>query len=153
VRTSGVPAVILASGFYMTNVLAMVRDGVLPAPAGDGAVAMIDPRDVAAVAAVALTGDDHAGRTYRLTGPEAITHAAIADVLGAEHVDVPPEVARRELDAAGLPGWLVEHLDGAFALTRSGALAETTDVVRVVTGREPRDFAAFARDRMAAAIT
>jgi hypothetical protein len=66
---------------------------------------------------------------------------------------VPPEVARRELDAAGLPGWLVEHLDGAFALTRSGALAETTDVVRVVTGREPRDFAAFARDRMAAAIT
>ena len=149
-KASGVPAVILASGFYMTNVLGAVRERLLPAPAGDGAVAMIDPRDVAAVAAVALTGDDHAGRTYRLTGPEAITYAAIAEVLGAEYVDVPPEVARRGFEAAGMPGWLVDHLDGAFALIRSGALAETTDVVRDLTGREPRDFAAFAHRRMAA---
>jgi uncharacterized protein YbjT (DUF2867 family) len=143
--------VILASGFYMTNLLAAVHEpGVLPAPAGDGAVAMIDPCDVAGVAAVALTGDGHAGRTYRLTGPEAITYAQIAEVLGVEYVDVPPEVARRELAAAGMPGWLVDHLDGVFALIRSGALAETTDVVRAVTGREPRDFAAFARGRVTA---
>jgi uncharacterized protein YbjT (DUF2867 family) len=149
-KSSGVPAVILASGFYMTNVMAAaepVREqGVLPAPAGDGAVAMIDPRDVAAVAAVALAGDDHAGRAYRLTGPEPITYARIAEILGARYVDVPPEAARRELQAIGLPEWLVDHLDRAFALIRSGALAETTDVVRALTGREPRDFAAFARD-------
>jgi uncharacterized protein YbjT (DUF2867 family) len=149
-KASGVPAVILASGFYMTNLLTAaepVREhGVLPAPAGDGAVAMIDPRDVAAVAAVALTGDGHAGRTYRLTGPEALTYARIAETLHAEYVDVPPEAARRELEAAGMPDWLVDHLDGAFALIRSGALAETTDLVRALTGRDPRDFAAFARD-------
>jgi uncharacterized protein YbjT (DUF2867 family) len=153
-KRSGVPAVVLASGFYMTNLLAAagpIRDqGILPAPAGDGAVAMIDPRDVAAVAAVALTGDGHAGRTYHLTGPEAITYAEIATVLGVAYVNVPPEAARRELAAAGLPDWLVDHLDGAFALIRAGAMAETTDVVRAVAGREPRDFAAFARDRAAA---
>jgi uncharacterized protein YbjT (DUF2867 family) len=149
-KASGVPAVILASSFYMTNVLMAVREGVLPAPVGDGAVAMIDPRDVAAVAAVALTGDGHAGRTYRLTGPEPITYAQIAEVLGVRYVDVPPEAARRELEAAGMPGWLVDHLDGAFALIRAGALAETTDVVRALTGREPHDFAAFTHERMEA---
>ena len=149
-RESGVPYVILASSFYMTNVLAAVRERVLAAPAGDGAVAMIDPRDVAAVAAVALTGDGHAGRAYHLTGPEAITYAQIAEVLGAEYVDVPPEVARRELESAGMPGWLVDHLDGAFALIRAGAMTETTDVVRALTGREPHDFAAFAHAHMAA---
>lgn len=149
-KASGVPFVILASGFYMTNALTAVRDRVLAAPAGSGALAMIDPRDVAAVGAIALTSEGHAGRSYRLTGPEAITYADIAEVLGVQYVDVPPEAARRELDAAGLPGWLVDHLDRAFGLIRAGAMAETTDVVRAVTGREPRDFAAFARDRVAA---
>jgi uncharacterized protein YbjT (DUF2867 family) len=149
-KRSGVPWVILASGFYMTNMLAAAEpireQGILPAPAGDGAVAMIDPRDVAAVAAVVLTGDGHEGRSYRLTGPEPITYARIAEQLGVEYVDVPPEAARSGLEAAGMPDWLVDHLDRAFALIRWGALAETTDVVRAVTGREPHDFAAFARD-------
>jgi uncharacterized protein YbjT (DUF2867 family) len=149
-KASGVPFVILASGFYMSNVLAAAEpireQGILPAPAGEGAVAMIDPRDVAAVAAVALTGGGHAGRTYRLTGPEPITYARMAAVLGAEYVDVPPEDARAALEAAGMPDWLVDHLDRAFALIRSGALTETTDVMRAVTGRDPRDFGAFARD-------
>jgi uncharacterized protein YbjT (DUF2867 family) len=152
-RGSGLPWVILASGFYMTNLLAAagpVREhGVLPAPAGDGAVAMIDPRDVAAVAAVALAGDGHAGRSYRLTGPEAVTYARIARALGAEYVDVPPEAARQELEASGMPAWLVDHLDRAFALIRDGALAETTDVVRAVTGRDARDIEVFARDHAA----
>jgi uncharacterized protein YbjT (DUF2867 family) len=150
---SGVPAVILESAFYMTNVLAAAvpirEQGVLPAPAGDGAVAMIDPRDVAAVAAVVLTGDGHGGRTYRLTGPEPITYVRIAEVLGVAYVDVPPEAARQQLKAAQMPAWLVDHLDGAFALIRSGTMAETTDVVRAVTGRDARDFAAFARDHAA----
>jgi uncharacterized protein YbjT (DUF2867 family) len=153
-KASGVPFVILASAFYMTNVLAVLEpireQGILPVPAGDGAVAMIDPRDVAAVGAVVLLGAGHAGRTYRLTGPEPITYARIAELLGAEYVDVPPEAARRKLEATGMPDWLVDHLDRAFALIRSGAMAETTDVVRAVTGRDPRGFAAFARDRVPA---
>jgi uncharacterized protein YbjT (DUF2867 family) len=152
-KASGLAAVILASSFYMTNVLAAaepIREhGILPAPAGDGAVAMVDPRDIAGVAAAVLTGDGHAGRTYRLTGPEPITYARIAELLGVEYVDVPPEAARGQLEDAGMPRWLVDHLDGAFALIRSGAMAETTDVVRAVTGRDPRDFAGFARDHAA----
>jgi uncharacterized protein YbjT (DUF2867 family) len=155
-RRSGRPWVILASGFYMTNVLAVAEpvrtQAVLPAPAGDGRIAMIDPRDVGAVAAAVLAGSGHEGHTYRLTGPAAISYpevaAAIAAATGTDvrYVDVPPDVARAGLVESGMPGWLVDHLDRIFGLIRAGAFDETTDSVRVLTGREPRTFEEFARD-------
>ena len=156
VRQAWIPAVNLRAGFYMTNLLAAaqpVRDaGALFAPAGTGAVAMIDPRDVGAVAAAVLTGKGHEGRDYVLTGAEAITYEQVAEALGAAtrrpvaYVDVPPQAAREALAASGAPAWLVEHLDLFFELVRRGELEETTDTVRMLTGREPRSFAAFARD-------
>jgi uncharacterized protein YbjT (DUF2867 family) len=58
---------------------------VIRAPFGDVAVAMIDPRDVAAVLAATLTEAGHAGQTYRVSGPEALTPAdqvaIVAEVL------------------------------------------------------------------------
>jgi uncharacterized protein YbjT (DUF2867 family) len=158
-RRSGVPAVVLASAFYMTNLLALtepVRDkGILPAAAGTGAIGMIDPRDVAAVGAVVLTGDGHAGRAYRLTGPEPITYTRVAEELGraigspVRYVNVPPEAARQGFESVGMPDWLIEHLDRAFALLRGGELDETTDVVRALTGRDPRGIDEFAHDHAA----
>jgi uncharacterized protein YbjT (DUF2867 family) len=144
-RRSGAPAVILRSGFYMTNVRGQVNDGRLLAPAGDARIAMIDPRDVGAVAAAVLTGEHHAGQTYRLTGPEAITYERIAAELGVEYVDVPEEAAREGMMASGLPDWLVRHLVGAFRMIREGAFEDVTGTVRTLTGRDPRTFAEFAR--------
>jgi uncharacterized protein YbjT (DUF2867 family) len=159
-RQSGVPFVVLASGFYMTNLLAAAEpvraQGILPAPAGAGRIAMIDPRDVGAVGAAVLSGSGHEGRMYRLTGPEALGYADLAAALSTatganvEYVDAPPAAAREGLVAAGMPDWLVQHLDGVFALIRAGALAETTDTVRVLTGREPRSFTQFAHAHAAA---
>jgi uncharacterized protein YbjT (DUF2867 family) len=155
-RRSGVPAVVLRSHFYMTNLLTAAEQvragGPLVAPAGQGRVAMIDPHDVAAVAAAVLVGDGHEGRTYELTGPEAVPYADVARELSAaigapvEYVDAPEEAARQGLEASGMPGWLVEHLVGVFGLIRSGAFERTTDAVRELTGREPRTIADFARD-------
>jgi uncharacterized protein YbjT (DUF2867 family) len=159
-RDSAVPAVVLTSCFYMTNLLMAAepvrREGTLPAPAGDGRVAMIDPRDVAAVAAVALRTDGHAGRSYHLTGPEAVTYASVAEELSraagtpVAFADVPEEAARQGLLASGAPGWLADQVVGVFRLIRAGALAQTIDTVRARTGREPRSVAAFARDHAAA---
>jgi uncharacterized protein YbjT (DUF2867 family) len=158
-RRSGVPAVVLQSSFYMTNLLAAAEQvrhsGQLMAPAGDGRVAMIDPRDVAAVAAAVLAGDGHAGRTYRLTGPDAITYERVAAELGraagseVRFVDVPEDAAREGLIAAGMPDWLVQQLVGAFRLIREDALVAVTDTVRVLTGRDARGFAEFATDHAA----
>lgn len=155
-RRSELSQVVLRASFFMSNLLASadaVRNGGrLVAPAGRGRVAMIDPRDVAAVAAAVLAGDGHDRRTYTLTGGQALSWheaaAALATATGqpVEFVDVPEEAARQGLVEAGLPDWLVAHLIGAFGCIRRGELESTTDTVRALTGRRPRTFADFARD-------
>lgn len=157
---SGVPAVILRSNFFMSNLLLSAepvrREGQLIAPAGRGRIGMIDPRDVAAAAAVLLTTPGHEGKEYVVTGPAAITFQEVADDLTAAtgrtvtYVDVPPNAARAALVAAGMPDWLVQHLHAIFGVIREDGLAVTTGTVRDLTGREPRRFADFARDHAAA---
>lgn len=159
-RASGIPAVVLRPGFYMSNLLA-AADSIRMAgrfflPAGAAAVAMTDPRDIAAVAAVALTEDGHDGRAYSVTGPVALSCAEAAahlsEALGrpVEFVDVPDAAARAAMVEAGLPEWLADEIVTLWGELRRGAGAATTDVVRVLTGREPRGVADFARDHAAA---
>ena len=153
---SELPAIVLQASFYMSNLFgsaeAIRQTGKLVAPADGAKIAMIDPRDVAAVAAVVLSTDGYEGQTYELTGPEAITYEHIAEELSAatgrpiEFVDVPDEAARQSFVEAGMPDWLVEHLIELFGIIREGALKQTTDTVRTLSGREPRTFAQFARE-------
>ena len=56
----------------------MIAAGVLQAPIEDARVSVVDARDIAAVAAAALTQAGHTGRTYDVTGPQALSHAEIA---------------------------------------------------------------------------
>jgi uncharacterized protein YbjT (DUF2867 family) len=155
-KASGVPAVILQSSFYMSNLLAaaepVASEGRLYAPAGEARVAMIDPRDVGAAAAAALTGAVEDGRTHVITGPEGITWGQIAAELSTatgrevEFVDVPDEGARQGLIAAGLPEFVAEQLIMIFGQLRQGVAEQVTDGVYALTGSRPRSFAEFARD-------
>jgi uncharacterized protein YbjT (DUF2867 family) len=158
-RASRVPAVILQPGFLMTNLLAAadhVREqGMLFAPAADARIAMIDPSDVAAVAALALTTDGVAG-THILTGPSALSYlevaAGLAELTGRPvgYQDIPPEAALPALIDAGLPVFGAEQVVAVFAELRGGGQSLTTDTVATLTGTAPRTFAAFARDYAAA---
>ena len=55
--------------------------GVLTYPGGDGAIPLVDVRDVAKVAVKALTEKGHAGKAYDLTGPEMLTFHQVAEIL------------------------------------------------------------------------
>ena len=152
---SGVPAVVLQPSFFMTNLLmvaaGVAHTGTLYAPTGGAKVSMIDVRDVAASAAVVLTTDGHGGRSYVLTGPEAITFddvaAALADATGrpVRYADLSAEEARPRFEAAGLPQWLLTQLTGVFDLVRDGLFAQTTNQVEAITGHVPRSIDEFAR--------
>ncbi|MGH3734228.1 MAG: SDR family oxidoreductase [Micromonosporaceae bacterium] len=158
-RRSGLPAAVLRSSFYMTNLYASAEAvagaGKLFAPAGDAKIAMIESRDVAA-AAVLLTEDGHEGRTYEVTGPDAITYQEVAEQLSAatgrtvEFVDLPGDAAYAAMLDSGAPQWLAENLVALFGMLRDGGGSEVTDTVRALTGHSPRGFAEFARDHAAA---
>jgi uncharacterized protein YbjT (DUF2867 family) len=159
-RASGIPSVVLHSSFYMTNLLGSAEPvrqmGKLFAPLGGAKIAMIDPRDTGAVAAAALTTGAHDGKILDLSGPESVTYDQVADELSAatgravEFVNIPDEAARQTFVDMGFPDWLLAHFDHLFPLLRSGVVAQPTDTVRDVTGREPRSFATWARDHAAA---
>lgn len=85
VRGSGLDFTILRAGGFASNAFAWAEtvraDRTVFAPFGDVALPVVDPADIAAVAAVVLRADGHAGRTYELTGPEAVSPRAQAEVI------------------------------------------------------------------------
>lgn len=107
VRASGLAWTLLRPGGFASNTLRWapgIRAGrTVAAPFGDVALPVVDPLDIAAVAAAALTGDGHEGAAYELTGPEAVTPrqqvAAIAAAVGepVRFVERTRDEAREEL--------------------------------------------------------
>ncbi len=134
----------------------IARDGVLPAPTGDGRTAFVDAEDIAAAAVAALTEDGHDGRGYVLTGPEALTWAEAAAVVGAaagrevRHVDVDPAAWEAGAVAAGFSPAYAAVLGALFAGVRAGAEDGTAAGVREATGREPTPLAVVAAREAAA---
>ncbi|SOB83961.1 SDR family oxidoreductase [Streptomyces sp. 1331.2] len=102
VRTSGLETTILRPGGFASNAFAWAETvrtkRTVFAPFGDVALPVVDPADIAAVAAAVLREDGHAGRAYELTGPEPISPreqaAVLAEALGEELVFV--ELSREQ---------------------------------------------------------
>lgn len=98
----------------------------------------------------ALTREAHAGRVYELSGPRALTFGeAVATMAGAagrpiEFAELTPEAYRTELLAEGWPEEAATAMNGMFALHRAGHLAEATDDVQRVLGRDPASFEDYA---------
>jgi (4-alkanoyl-5-oxo-2,5-dihydrofuran-3-yl)methyl phosphate reductase len=123
---------------------------------GDAAIPVIDPDDIAAVAAAVLTIPGHAGRTYELTGPESLTSeqqvATLASLLGRplKYVNVPDSVARDSMLRTGMQSRQVEALLGLTQTLRAAGRMEPTEDVQAVLGREPRSFRQWAEANLAA---
>ncbi|MEV5149617.1 NAD(P)H-binding protein [Streptomyces sp. NPDC052727] len=87
VRASGREFTILRPGGFASNALAWAEsvraERTVFAPFGDVALPVVDPADIAAVAAAALCEDGHAGRVYELTGPQPISPREQAGVIAA----------------------------------------------------------------------
>ncbi|MFF3941066.1 SDR family oxidoreductase [Streptomyces phaeofaciens] len=157
IEETGVPFTFLRPGFFMQNLLETAAPmvsklGLLAAPMADAPIAMVDSRDIAAVAATVLTSDNHHDRVYDVTGPRAFDHKQLATVLtGAtgqriRYVNTPPGLAAKVLRRQGKPDWHVEHLVDMAELFRVGAGATVSTTVRDVTGRPPRTIEGFAAE-------
>jgi uncharacterized protein YbjT (DUF2867 family) len=157
IEACGVPNTVLRSDTIASNTLGWAEQirtaGVVRGPL-TAATAVVDPRDVAAVAARALTDDAHVGATHRLTGPQVISRPEQVQAIGAaigrelRFEEVPVEEARAQMLADGRPPALVDALLAA-AETRSASTL-VTSTVEDLTGAPPRSFQQWARDHRAA---
>jgi uncharacterized protein YbjT (DUF2867 family) len=153
VRESGVAWTFLQPNSFMSNTLQwapQLRSGdVVRAAFPDVRVATIDPVDVAAVSAQALTSKGHEERSYRLSGPESLLPgdrvAVLAEVLGRDlrFEGQSDAEARAEMSEA-MPA---EYVDAFFSFFVDGKLDESQvlPTVEEVTGRPPRSFEQWAR--------
>jgi uncharacterized protein YbjT (DUF2867 family) len=138
--------------FLMQNLLGMVRDGAIHTSAEDGRIAMVDARDVAAVAVNALTSRASEGKTYTLTGPQPLTFDEVAEILSEEtgerirHLRVAPDEVRNAIERSGMEAWFAEDMAKLHGMLADGYEDLITDDVRTVTGTSPSTLAEFARD-------
>jgi uncharacterized protein YbjT (DUF2867 family) len=157
IKASGVQWTFLRPNGFMQNMViynaATVRgQNAFYGSQGEGRVSHIDVRDVAAAAVRVLLEDHHAGRTYTLTGPEALSQLRIAEILSAtlgrpiRYVNLPPEQMKQALLNAGIPEWSASGILDLETLYREGGAAAVTGDVALVLGRQPIVYERFARD-------
>jgi uncharacterized protein YbjT (DUF2867 family) len=109
-------------------------------------------RDIAEVAVAALTEAGHEGKIYDLTGPQALTHAEMAERLSTAidrqiaFVDTSSEAMHAFLLSAKFPVWQADGLVEEYAHYRHNEAAAVTSGVRDAIGKDPRSFEAFAYD-------
>lgn len=133
--------------FFRDPILA----GHLALPRAEAKIPFVDADDIADVVVACLTGDDHTGQTYELTGPRTLTFAdatrEIAEILGRpiEFTPVSLDDYEAMLREYGVPGdvvWLIRYL---FTEVLTPENSVVTDDVQRVLGRPATDFSDFAR--------
>lgn len=144
IRESGLDFTFLRDSLYLAGIVSFVgEDAVLRGPAGDGQVAAVAHDDVADVAASILVDGDESGRTYDVTGPEAISMLDAARIIGhaagrrITYLDETVEEAyasRAGFDASQceITGWV-----SSYQAIAAGELAAVSDTVERVTGHSP----------------
>ncbi len=143
----GVPHVVLRPGMFMTNFYQWAgtakSQGVVYNPMGSGRSAPIAAEDIAAVAAAVLVDGRTEAKPLELTGGELSSAAeqaqALAKVLGREIrcVDVPTDVAVKNMIEHGLPPAMASAAGESMEAVRDGRATFKTDTVERVLGRAP----------------
>ncbi|MDQ3406370.1 MAG: NmrA family NAD(P)-binding protein [Actinomycetota bacterium] len=156
VRDSGALWTIVRCSWFNQNfsesfLLDSALTGEIALPVGDAVEPFVDTDDIADVVVAALTDRRHVGRLYELTGPRLLSfHDVAAEITKATGSEVRyiPLTSRQYatvLRDHDLPGDFAE----LFSTILDGRNAHLTDGVRRALGREPKDFADFARDAAA----
>ena len=150
---SGLPHVIVRPNLFLQNIPeatipSLDAAGKFYVDAGEARISMVDTRDVAAVAAVALIEPGHVGAHHDVTGPEALSYADVAVKLSSAmgrqitYAAAPDDVVRQALLGAGLDEWFANALVGLYQDYRhsgpDGYAAQVTGTVQHLTGRPAR---------------
>jgi uncharacterized protein YbjT (DUF2867 family) len=151
IEASGLPYTFLRPNGFMQNLVNYNAGTIRSQNAfygcqGNGAVSIVDIRDIAAVAVIVLAATGHEGKSYALTNEqvaEKISHVAGRKI---SYVDVPAAELKRGVLSAGTPEWSADALLDLQRLYREGKASLVTNDIERLTGRKPITFDQFARD-------
>ena len=161
VEDSGVAWTILRPAGFMQNWVtysaASIKAGSYAAANGDGAFSTVDVRDIAEVAAIVLADPSrHTGKTYTLTGGEALSTARQLEVIGqavghpVAYEAISAEQAEATMRGWGLPEAQIALYSSLSYVYRQGWAAGISPDVQSITGHAPRRFENFVKEHAAA---
>jgi uncharacterized protein YbjT (DUF2867 family) len=147
-KASGLHYTILRSNAMMQNFAradraTIVGQSTLYATVGQGKISFIDASDLAEVAVKALTTDQLVGKTYELTGAEALSYSDVAAKFThllerpIQYVNISDEAWRKAMISAGIPDWYADGLIGLYHFYSEGKGAVVTDSVAQILGWQP----------------
>ena len=155
IRDSGIGWTFLRPTALMSNALnwapMIAADQVVHAPFAAGQAAVVDPADIAAVAAASLTQDGHDHRVYELTGPEPLSPtdqvAILSQVLGRDlrYTETDPADTLAQMVSYGMPEELALAIIEMFRSTLKPYNSEPTGDITTVTSRPARSFTDWAQ--------
>ncbi len=155
IKGSGLRHTFLRDNLYIDFLpLLAGPDGVIRGPAGDGRVAAVTRDDIADVAVAVLLDDSgrHDGRTYDMTGPEALTLDDVAEELSRvtgrtiAYERETLEEAYASRTSYGAPDWEVAGWVTTYVAIANGDLERVSDDVATLSGHPPTRLAEFLRD-------
>jgi uncharacterized protein YbjT (DUF2867 family) len=160
IRATGIPFTFVQPSGFMSNALHWTKsiksEGVVRSAVGDGKIPFIHPRDIAEVAIERLVSDDYRNASLPITGPEALSYAEMAMIVGkgiGKHVGVQAiseeEVRSEQLSWGESEADVEAHLS-IYRAIREGVLADTTDCVEHVLRRKPLSFDQWVTENLAA---
>ena len=155
IRDSGIGWTFLRPTAYMSNALnwagMIAADQAVYAPFAAGRAAVVDPADIAAVAAACLTQDGHNHHVYELTGPAPLSPseqvAILSQVLGRDlrYAEADPTSTLAQMVSFGMPEQLAHAVIELYRSTVEPWNAEPTGDVTAITGRPARSFTDWVR--------
>jgi (4-alkanoyl-5-oxo-2,5-dihydrofuran-3-yl)methyl phosphate reductase len=150
VKASGIPWTMIQPGAFASNTFqwadSIKKNGAVFLPMGEGKLTPIDPHDIADVAVKVLTEPGHEGKSYELSGPEALTTdeqlAKISAAIGKplKYVNVTPEAAREGMAKAGMPEVFINAMLEISERVREGHGWEPNKTVEELLGRKARPY-------------
>jgi uncharacterized protein YbjT (DUF2867 family) len=159
IEESGIPFAFLRPNSFMQSFITRSSQTIknqngIYLPAGDEKISLVDARDVAAVTAEVLTnnGSQHINKVYDITGPEALSHSQVAEILSKEtgrrvsYVNISEEDLRKWMKEMSVVDWSIDNALELFRMYRSGYRSQVTTVVQQLTEQKPTSFSQFARN-------
>jgi len=157
IESSGLAWTFLRPNSFMQNVVTFMSEtiraeGAFYSASGNAKICHVDVRDIAAVAIRALTGGNHEGKAYTLTGPDALTYEEIAREMSATlgrtitHVNLPPSDLKQGMLGGGMPEELADRMLDLERYFREDRASGISDDIKLVTGNTPRSFRDYLRE-------
>ncbi len=160
IESSGLAWTFLRPNSFMQNAVTFMggtirAEGTFYSATGQAKISHVDVRDIAAVAVEALTGANHEGKAYTLSGPDALTYDELAGELSKAlgrpitHINLSPSDLKGGMLAEGMPEAIADRMLDLERYFSEGRASHITNDIKQVTGREPRRFAEYVRETAA----